>query len=126
MGVILRNEHKYDESLKYLKEAVKIAPNEKEYKNSIYSIALTYFTQKDFKNGYPYFTEADIRPFVPTPRWKGEDAKDKVLLAYCQCGYGDYLQFCRYFKDLIPLFKQVKAYIPAELTSLFKRSFPEI
>mgnify|MGYP000855262822 len=41
------------------------------------------------------------RKFKNSIRWNGIDDLDKkVIVVYCEGGYGDVVQFCRYFKEL--------------------------
>lgn len=83
--------------------------------DAIFDLACTYIMIKDYDNGFKLYEERfnapvfhqSVRKF-DTPRWKGEDLKDKTILIYEEQGYGDSIQFVRYIKLIKDYFEPRK------------------
>jgi hypothetical protein len=55
-------------------------------------------------------------------RWNGvESLKDKTVIIYCEQGYGDIIQFARYFKEIKDLSATVYLHCPQGLHKLFAK-----
>ncbi|WP_277185914.1 tetratricopeptide repeat protein [Caballeronia sp. BR00000012568055] len=63
-----------------------------------------------------------VKPQLPAQEWQGESLKDRSLLVWPEQGYGDSLQFARYFPLLKAKgLKQLTVVCPRALVSLFER-----
>ncbi len=59
----------------------------------------------------------------PQPQWRGEPLAGKRILLWCEQGYGDTFQFCRYVHDVCQLGAQVYLLAPQALQRLLTNSF---
>lgn len=81
---------------------------------SHFSLGLCYLAQGNYELGWPEYEWRWQRPDLQTrkaqmvkPQWQGEDLTGQTLLVHAEQGFGDTLQFARFF----PLLKQ---YHPAK------------
>ena len=72
-----------------------------------------------------YETGSNIKPDLPGPEYNGSQSLiDKIILVYCEQGFGDCIQFSRYILLLEKMAKKVIFVSKPKLVSLFKRNFP--
>jgi len=57
-------------------------------------------------------------PQMPFPRWRGENLAGKSLLVLPLQGYGDQIQYSRFFNDIANLGCEITAIVPAELVEI--------
>lgn len=122
LGVLCRKERKFDDSIRLLKRALVLQPENIETKTSL---GMTYFTIKDFQNGCKYYRQRN--PALKQKfknEWKGEKHPESTLLIYFEGGHGDQLMFCRYIKFLHEYFKKIKILVYPALLELFRFNFP--
>lgn len=136
LGLIYDNIGQPENSVKYYEEAIKLSPNDMEIG---YFTALSYFKNKDYKHGLPYFenrlcrqsaivTQANTYPnlFNEKPLWQGQTEKDKVIYTYYEAGFGDVLMFARYLPLLQERCKKIIFKPQTPLVELFEYNFPNI
>jgi hypothetical protein len=61
--------------------------------------------------------------YKDSKRWDGEPLEDKSIIVYCEQGFGDIIQFARYFSK-IETRGNLYLHCPKELHRIFKKSFP--
>lgn len=136
MGLIYDNMGNPQESVKCYKQAIELNPDDMETR---YFTALSYFKNRDYKHGFPYFesrlcrqsalvTQAATYPNLiqNTPIWQGEDISDKTIYTYYEAGFGDMLMFSRYLPLLQERCKKIILKPQVPLVELFEYNFPEI
>jgi len=136
LATIYDNIGQPQESVKYYKEAIKLNPEDME---TGYFTALSYFKNRDYKHGLPYFenrlcrqsailTQANTYPnlFNEKPVWQGEIVKDKTIYTYYEAGFGDVLMFARYLPLLQERCRKIIFKPQTPLVELFEYNFPEI
>ena len=124
LGVLYRVERNFQESVRCLKDALKLNPTSEK---TLLALGMSYLSQKDFKNGYKYYMAK--KPEIKTlykNHWDGTEHKDKTLLVYYDSGFGDQIMFCRYLNFVKDKFKNVKFLTHVSLFNLFKTNFPDI
>ncbi len=137
MGLILNNLSEPERAIKYYKKAVELCPDDTETR---YFTGITYFRNRDYKNGLQYFesrlcrqsailTQMNTYPNLmqKAPLWDGKtDISDKTLYTYYEAGFGDVLMFARYLPMLKSKCKKliVKPQVP--LAELLQENFPDI
>ncbi len=124
LGVLYRTLRDFDESIKYLKQALKLRPNHYE---TMISLGMSYLSKKDLKNGRKYYqvVKQEVKEKYKNP-WDGKKHKDKTLLVYYYAGFGDHIMFSRYFPFLKKYFKHIKVWLPTNIKCLIEKNFPEI
>lgn len=99
-------------STECLEKALSLDPNNDELK---YFLSIAYFKEKNYKAGFPLFESRLCKKtatgfqqqqypvtFCTAREWKGEDISGKTVYMYYEAGYGDVIQYARYF----PLLKE--------------------
>ena len=112
-----------------LEKALSLEPNNDELK---YFLALEYFREKNYKKGFPLFESRLCKktatifqqkqypvPFCSSRPWKGEYISDKTVYMYYEAGYGDVIQYARYFPLLRKRCKKLLFKPHLELVELF-------
>ncbi len=124
LGVLYRMERNFQESLKCLKDALKLKPAAQQ---TLLALGMSYLSQKDFKNGYKYYMlkKPEIKALYKN-HWDGAEHKDKTLLVYYDSGFGDQIMFSRYLNFVKDKFWHVKFLTHMSLYNLFKNNFPDI
>ena len=125
LGIMSRKLHLFEDSIEYLKKAVKQNPTSPQPK---YSLAMSYLMLKDFKNGYPLYSNhmTKIMPSFYRNEWDGTKHQDKSVCVFATGGLGDMIMFSRYFEYLKDCFKTIYVLLPLTLHSIIKRSFPYV
>lgn len=124
LGVLYRKLHDYSKSVQYLKIAQALKPSDY---NANYSLSMSYFIQKDFKRGYPYFLKRHKNIPKLTNKWHGEDfLNDKTIAIYADGGFGDIIMFSRYLPLLKPKFEKIYLVAPINMHELFEIDGVEI
>lgn len=112
---------KYDDALECFDKLLNLNPIADDY----FFYACLKIRLKDFEQGWKYYEYRFNKEFGPTllpkidkPRWDGQEIKDKTLLVHYEQGFGDSLQFCRYFEQVKPLVKKIIFVVQDELSEL--------
>lgn len=124
LGILYRMERNFDESIKCLKDALKLNPHSN---STVLALGMSYLSKKDFQNGYKYYMSK--KPEVSAQyknHWDGTAHNDKTLLVYYDSGFGDQIMFCRYLNIAKEKFAKVKLFTLPQLKKLFEVNFPDI
>ncbi len=119
-----------DESNESYAHAIAIDP---ENPDCHINLAMNLLIQKDFERGWEEYewrlkrqlSTLSFPPPANTPRWQGEPLTGKTLLLICEQGFGDSLQFSRYFAVLKKSCKRLILQTPSPLAPLFQQ-LPEL
>lgn len=124
LAVSYQKTGQFEKAEENYKKMIELLPQE-EYSQA--SLGTLYLTQKDIKRGYEYFQKREKSPEIRTLKnlWNGETQTDKILLFYCDQGYGDHIQFIRYIPFLTDKFKTIRVLTRTNCLELFKRSYPK-
>ncbi len=92
--------------------------------------SLLLLKNKNLIEGFKEFEwrlkKKELKRTFPFSKWNGEDLTNKKILVYCEQGFGDAIQFCRYLSDLIKTGCNVTLECRKELLNLFEINFPNI
>lgn len=100
-----------------------------------YAMAVAALKTEDYKKGFAelewYWHKAKLtsaRMPETTPRWYGEDIRDKTIMFYADQGIGDIIMMMRYIPDVVKKYAPKKLIINVnpKMEALFTTSFPEI
>ena len=126
LGVLFRKTKELQKSKVCLTKARNMNPDDC-YIN--YSLGMTYLMEKDFAKGYPYFMKRPVnQPGAEKLKnfWDGTPHPDKTLFVFCEYGFGDAIQFSRYFPLLKERFREVKVLCKPQLRKLFAENYTNI
>jgi tetratricopeptide (TPR) repeat protein len=126
-GNLLGDLGRHEEALASLDRAVSL---DADHAQSHFSRAFVHLMLGDFASGWRDFewrwrsehcvTSREKRNF-PQPLWSGEtDIAGKTLFVYCEQGFGDTLQFCRYLPHVARLGARVVVEVPRALRRLLE------
>lgn len=113
------------EAIERCRMAIDLVPN---YALAHFNLGNLLLLQGNFSEGLPEcewrwkldFPGIEQYAF-PTPRWRiGESAAGRTILVFCEQGFGDSIQFCRYLPILKSLEANVMFAVPKELISLYR------
>lgn len=126
LGVLYRTLRNFDESIKCLKQALKLRPGENE---TMVSLGMSYLSKKDLHNGYKHyqFLKPEIKAKYENPsegrnHWDGKKHPESTLLVFYYAGYGDHIMFSRYLPFLKDYFKNVKVWLPPSVRVLIEKN----
>ncbi len=114
-----------DEAINYYSLSIKHKPDDAK---SYFNRSLLYLLKGEYNKGWEdYFgwgyRSGDLKTRnLKGKSWEGEQLKNKVILIYCDQGYGDTINFIRYIKFL----KNYGAYVVVEVQESLYRLFSEI
>lgn len=105
LGNSYRGKADYKKAVECYKKATEIDPNNVEARYNLGEIQLL---QGDFQNGFANYEYRLKRPGIniieyppfKKPRWQGENLFGKTIFVCGEQGFGDAIQFSRYFADL--------------------------
>ena len=105
IGVTYHLKGDFDNALLYFQKAIVLNPLDA---SAHYNKTSTLLLLGDWKNAgsgldwrfSPHFYHRTQTPSPEIPFWKGEQISGKKILLFCECGYGDVLQFIRYLSFL--------------------------
>ena len=123
LGILLRKQKKYNDSISCLQQALKLKPNDPKTE---LSLGMSYLIIKDFKNGFLHYRNK--RPELKKryhDDWDGKHYNEATALVYCGGGFGDYIMFSRYLPMLKNYFKETILQVPKELEKLINMNFPD-
>jgi tetratricopeptide (TPR) repeat protein len=127
-GSALINTHQLDAALKSYDQAIALKPD---FAEAQYNRSLALLQAGDYAAGWLAYewrwkNAAKLRLGDPRvfrqPLWLGqENLKGKRILIYCEQGFGDTLQYCRYVKLVADLGAEVIFEVQAPLLSLLAK-----
>lgn len=123
LAVSLQKSGKYKEAEMNYKKALEYYPDDADTKASLGAL---YWTIREFKKGYEYFTEGVREKLPATLRQLNTNSEGNNLLIYCDQGLGDNIMYSRYLPYLKEKYSNIQVYTRKPLTSIFKHSFPDI
>ena len=121
-----------DKATNELKKALTLCPNNDELK---YFLALSMFRERNYSEGLELFesrlykktatlSQAKMYPvsFATAREWKGEDISNKRLFLYYEAGFGDVIQYARYFPLIRELCSKLLFKPQEDLVELFNEN----
>ncbi|WP_242681720.1 tetratricopeptide repeat protein, partial [Paraburkholderia hospita] len=111
LGIVLQAQKRYHEAERLYRRALQAKPDMLEARLNLAHLLLAtgQFTEgwQVFECRYDDGWKADSvrRPALPFAQWQGEALEGKSIVVWPEQGYGDTLQFCRYF----PMLKRLGA-----------------
>ena len=114
--------HQYQQALEFYKHCIAIQPD---YQDGHYHLSFTLLILGDYNNGFKEY-EWRLRrgPFTGDsfrqPCWDGRPAPEKTLFVYCEQGWGDNINFCRYLSLIGEKVKRLIFGARTEQVRLFK------
>lgn len=92
--------------------------------------AISLLASGNYKDGFREnewrWTEEERKKLYPARPWNGENLEGKNLLILSEAGFGDMIQFSRFFPEMKKFGAHLIIVVPPELLTLFMTSFPEI
>jgi tetratricopeptide (TPR) repeat protein len=124
---VLRDLMRLDEALASFDKAIALLPN---YVAAHYYQSQCLLLMGRLERGWRQY-EWRNRKYETTrrylrPLWSGEDIAGKTLFIYCEQGFGDVLQFCRYGKVAKGLGASVVMSVQGSLLALLAQMRPDI
>ena len=100
MGAVLAEQGSIDDAEKYYHQALEIDPRSAQ---THHNLSLVQLTKGNWEEGFKSFewrwhTSTFENRNFKQPIWNGEKLDNQTLLIYCEQGFGDTLQFCRYIQ----------------------------
>ncbi|OGP50496.1 MAG: hypothetical protein A2Y79_06280 [Deltaproteobacteria bacterium RBG_13_43_22] len=124
LGMIYKEAGDMSEALLMFQKAWEVKPGFAEAK---WNMGLTNLLAGNFLDGWEGYEWRWEKPDYkkhkrdfPKPIWQGEELKGQKILLHAEQGYGDTLQFIRYFPMVAALDAQVYVECPLELRPLIK------
>ncbi len=120
------------EATEVMKKALALNPGSAELK---YFLSISLFRERNYHDGLKLFESRLCRrtailsqaklfsaQFAAAKEWKGEDISDKTVFMFYEAGYGDVIQYSRYFPMLKQRCKRLLFKPQAELVELFREN----
>lgn len=125
----LREFGKNELALDFIKIALRLNPNDNttNLNESVTHLAMGNFHDGWKKYDYRWFYETgeSLKPDLPGTEYDGtQDIKNKVVLVYCEQGFGDCIQFVRYITLLTDAGAYVSLLTKPNLVELFRYNYP--
>lgn len=106
LGVLLHRQQRYAEAELAYRRALQLDPRNAA---ALENLGMLMLATGRLEQGWPLLEArcapqlGSLRvplPPLPQPRWQGDSLQDRALLLWCEQGYGDSIQFCRYAVQL--------------------------
>ena len=100
LGTVLAEQGDFDDAEAHYRRAIKEAPS---MAQSYHNLAMIQLLRGNWDEGFKTFewrwktSRFHLRDFKQ-PNWNGERLTSETLFLYCEQGFGDTLQFCRYIQ----------------------------
>jgi len=122
LGNLYYRQHQFQLAIDHFKKSIAIQPD---YKDAHFNLSFALFMTGDYINGFkeyewrlkrgPFTGENYYQPF-----WDGNPAPEKTVFVYCEQGFGDNFQFCRYLPLVAKRIKKLIFGSRTEQGRLFK------
>ncbi len=117
----------FQNAIEYYKKCIEINPS---YTFAHINLSFCYLVLDDFKSGFKEYEwrlemiakEAPKRAKLPQKK----DIENKVVLIYCEQGFGDTIMFARFLPEIKKIAKKVYLMPQLELFELFKTNLSEV
>jgi len=127
-GYLWQSKNELKKAMEYYDRLISIDPDNAD---GNFSLATAYLSLGDFKRGWEKYEwrfkrKAKDSPKLPNlqkPRWQGEQLHGKRILVYPEQGYGDSVQFSRFFNVLKSMGAEVVYKARPEMADLFRGSY---
>lgn len=127
LGNCYSAENNIEKAAEFFKKAIELDKNNAE---AYYNLGELQLISGDFKNGFANYEYRILRldntfiepPNFKKPRWQGENPKAKTIFVYSEQGFGDAIQFSRFFYELKQRGAKVLYNSREALSELFKSS----
>lgn len=128
-GVALLDLGRHPEAVAAFGDAIRYAGTGHEAR---FNRAIALLLTGDWERGWPeYESRHEVmwlpKPIIPphVPAWDGSPLEGRHLLVWCEQGYGDTLQMCRFLPALARM-GTVTAVVPQRLQRLLAAAFPDV
>ena len=122
-GNVLREIGEPKKAIPFLQHAIAIDPD---FVTAHFNLAVAYLLDGQYTEGWDkyewrwrYEHLNGTLPKLTKPRWTGQSLNGKTVLVISEQGFGDCIQFARFFSDLIKKNASIKYLTMASLTRLF-------
>lgn len=127
MGFYYQSKNDTKKAASLYKKALTLNPNHPQVN---YNLGDIHLLNGNFKDGWKAYEwrfkiNSKTSPTVPKlnkPRWRGEPLEGKTLYVYSEQGFGDAIQFCRFFPQLAEMGAKIIYKAKPPLLDLFKES----
>lgn len=126
-GNVLREIGEPGRAIPFLQQAIALDP---EFVTANFNLAIANLLNGNYKDGFAqyewrwqYEHLQGTLPNLDRPRWNGESLQGKTILVISEQGFGDCIQFSRFFLDLINRQATIKFITMPGLVPLFQPSF---
>ena len=130
LGNLLRRLNAFDEARHYLKSALDIEPGSP---STLFNLGCLQLACGEFEAGWKNYEmrlkakQVESSYLSSLPEWRGEAVPAHSALLICpEQGYGDIIQFSRFFPQLRKYFARVSFPVYSPLFRVLQASFPEI
>ncbi len=122
LGSVCAMQGNFNHAEKCFQHALAIDPKKAQ---AHFNFSLIHLVRGDLEEGfrgyeYRWQTSCFSPRGLPQPLWNGETAPGKTVLVYCEQGFGDTLQFCRYVQLVKPRVGRIVLEAPRSLLPLLK------
>lgn len=133
LGICLQKTSQYDEAIAELSTSLDLEKNPRQesvsrinVSDAAYNRGICRLIKGDFKRGFEDYesrltTSENKQPMFglpPEKRWQGESLEGKTIVAWCEQGFGDTIQFLRFLPALVALGARVQLVIQTGLEPL--------
>ncbi|WP_019503036.1 tetratricopeptide repeat protein [Pseudanabaena sp. PCC 6802] len=127
LGTLLQKQGQFEQAKDCYQQAIAINPNHAEAK---YNFSMLLLLLGDLRQGFleyewrwrsPTFLSDNPAPSCSQPLWDGTDLDRRTLLISCEQGFGDAIQFSRYFSLIKRKAEKVMFVCPPPLEKLFRQ-----
>jgi len=127
-GYLLQVQNDNEKAIQQYNKIISLEPDNAD---AHFLISTVYLSLGNYENGWEEYEwrfkrstkDSPKLPKFDRPRWKGESLWGKTIYVSPEQGFGDAIQFVRYFKELAKISKKVIYRVRPELETIFRRNF---